>query len=140
MGIPVHYALPSQALRSHWNEKRRSGGDNTRCDARRLGNMFRILNGRGDRIRTCGLMVPNHARYHLRYAPLPFAIPREPRRQYHMGIINPFQDRFLIIRQTGASFKEFSVMPQLYQRNLIGLMIIVNSRKNTFCLLRCLNC
>src|SRR5688500_16775805 len=26
--------------------------------------------GRGDRIRTCDLMVPNHARYQLRYAPL----------------------------------------------------------------------
>jgi hypothetical protein len=25
--------------------------------------------GRGDRIRTCDLMVPNHARYQLRYAP-----------------------------------------------------------------------
>ena len=25
--------------------------------------------GRSDRIRTCGLMIPNHARYQLRYTP-----------------------------------------------------------------------
>ena len=29
-----------------------------------------ILTGRGDRIRTCGLMVPNHARYQLRHTPM----------------------------------------------------------------------
>ena len=28
-----------------------------------------VLNGRGDRIRTCDLMLPKHARYQLRYAP-----------------------------------------------------------------------
>ena len=28
------------------------------------------INGRGDRSRTCDLMVPNHARYHLRHTPM----------------------------------------------------------------------
>ena len=28
------------------------------------------LTGRGDRSRTCDLMVPNHARYHLRHTPV----------------------------------------------------------------------
>lgn len=35
---------------------------------------FRILFGRGDRSRTCDLMVPNHARYHLRHTPFTIAI------------------------------------------------------------------
>jgi hypothetical protein len=28
------------------------------------------MNGRGDKIRTCDLMLPKHARYQLRYTPL----------------------------------------------------------------------
>ena len=36
---------------------------------------FRIpLLGRGDRSRTCDLMVPNHARYHLRHTPFTVAV------------------------------------------------------------------
>ena len=33
-------------------------------------NIKSVMNtryGRGDRIRTCGILVPNQARYHLRY-------------------------------------------------------------------------
>ena len=31
--------------------------------------VFGRIFGRSDRIRTCGIMVPNHARYQLRYTP-----------------------------------------------------------------------
>ena len=37
--------------------------------------------GRGDRIRTCDLMVPNHARYQLRYTPM-----RETRKEEESGV------------------------------------------------------
>lgn len=32
-----------------------------------LDSLLQLINGRGDRDRTCDLMVPNHARYQLRY-------------------------------------------------------------------------
>ena len=37
--------------------------------------------GRGDRIRTCDLMVPNHARYQLRYTPM-----RETKKEGRSGV------------------------------------------------------
>ncbi len=33
-------------------------------------NVLICLNGRGDKIRTCDLLVPNQTRYQLRYAPI----------------------------------------------------------------------
>lgn len=45
-------------------------------------------NGRGGRTRTCGLTVPNGARYHLRYTPTLLA-PAEYRRSRQSGLSEP---------------------------------------------------
>ena len=38
---------------------------------------FRLIFGRNDRIRTCDIVVPNHARYQLRYIPVLFSIAKK---------------------------------------------------------------